>query len=375
MIEVKEVLTYKQKKAFVDFPIKLYKNNPYFVPCLRVDEMNLFNPKKNVSYEDSEAKYFLAYKDKKVVGRIAGIVQHLFNDKTGEKRLRFSRFDSINDQEVANALFAAVEKYAKEVGMEIIHGPLGFNDLEREGLLIEGFDQPQTFEEQYNYDYYQKLIEGAGYGKEIDYVEYKIFPLAKRDERIDRIANAVLKRNNLHLGTAKNMSQFVNKYKDGIFNVIDEVYAPLYGVVPYTDKVRDQIVSQFKLFLNKKYFCVVCDENEKVVAFGFAIPSVSKVIQKTKGRILHPKILGIFKAVKKPKILDLALIGVLPEYRAKGVNAVVLQFMMNALCTQNLKYVETNLNLENNALIQNSWKNFPNINHKRRRCFIKNLNT
>ena len=257
--------------------------------------------------------------------------------------------------------------------MEIIHGPLGFNDLEREGLLIEGFDQPQTFEEQYNYDYYQKLIEGAGYGKEIDYVEYKIFPLAKRDERIDRIANAVLKRNNFHLGTAKNMSQFVNKYKDGIFNVIDEVYAPLYGVVPYTDKVRDQIVSQFKLFLNKKYFCVVCDENEKVVAFGFAIPSVSKVIQKTKGRIIHPKILGIFKAVRKPKILDLALIGVLPKYRAKGVNAVVLQFMMNALCTQNLKYVETNLNLENNALIQNSWKNFPNINHKRRRCFIKNL--
>ena len=361
MIEIKEVLTYKQKKAFVDFPIKLYKNNPYFVPCLRVDEMNLFNPKKNVSYEDSEAKYFLAYKDKKVVGRIAGIVQHLFNNKTGEKRLRFSRFDSINDQEVANALFNAVENYAKEAGMEIIHGPLGFNDLEREGLLIEGFDQPQTFEEQYNYDYYQKLIEGAGYEKEIDYVEYKIFPLAKRDERIDRIANAVLKRNNLHLGTAKNMSQFVNKYKDGIFNVIDEVYAPLYGVVPYTDKVRDQIVSQFKLFLNKKYFCVVCDENEKVVAFGFAIPSVSKVIQKTKGRIIHPK------------ILDLALIGVLPEYRAKGVNAVVLQFMMNALCTQNLKYVETNLNLENNALIQNSWKNFPNINHKRRRCFIKNL--
>jgi len=166
MIEIKEVLTYKQKKAFVDFPIKLYKNNPYFVPCLRVDEMNLFNPKKNVSYEDSEAKYFLAYKDKKVVGRIAGIVQHLFNDKTGEKRLRFSRFDSINDQEVANALFAAVENYAKEVGMEIIHGPLGFNDLEREGLLVEGFDELSTFEADYSFPYYAEFLEKLGYAPE-----------------------------------------------------------------------------------------------------------------------------------------------------------------------------------------------------------------
>lgn len=372
MITVEEVKTRKQKKQFVDFPNKLYKNNPYFVPSIRMDELNLFNP-KNVNYEDCEAKFFLAYKNKKVVGRIAGIIQKTYNNKTGEKRVRFSRFDSIKDTEVAKALFSAVEKYAKEKGMETVHGPLGFNDLDREALLIDGFDHLSTFEEQYNYDYYQTLIEQSGYEKEIDYVEYKIFPIKERDERIDRIANAVMKKHNLHIGFAKNKKEYIEKYKDGIFKVIDEVYSPLYGVVPFTNSVRDQIISQFKLFLNIKYMVTVCDENENVVAFGFAIPSVSKVIQKTKGRILHPKILGIFKAVKKPEILDLALTGVLPEYRAKGVNALILQFMMSNLLSSNLKYLETNLNLEDNAKIQNQWKNFPNINHKRRRCFVKKL--
>ncbi len=373
MIEIKEVKTRRQKNQFVDFPNKLYKNNMYYVPYIRSDEINLFNYKKNVSYEDCKAKYFLAYKNKKVVGRIAGIIQNLYNQKTNEKRVRFSRFDCINDKEVSKALFNAVENFAKESGMDTIHGPMGFNDLDREGLLIEGFDQLSTFEEQYNYSYYQKLIEAAGYTKEIDYVEYKIFPLKERDERIDRIAQAVMKKNNLHYGYAKNKKEYIEKYKDGIFKIIDEVYAPLYGTVPFTEKVKEQIISQFKLFLNINFFCTICDENENVIAFGFAIPSISKVMQKTKGKLLHPKIFGIIKSIKKPEILDLALTGVLPEYRSKGVNALLMQFLMNALLTMNVKHLETNLNLEYNAIIQNQWKNFPNIRHKRRRCFVKKL--
>lgn len=373
MIEIREVKTHKQRKQFVQLPNKMYKGNEFFVPSLTIDEMNLFNPKKNVSYEDCDAKYFLAYRNGKIVGRIAGIVQRLFNEKTGEKRVRFSRFDCIDDQEVANALLGAIENYAREKGMNVVHGPLGFNDLDREGLLIDGFDQLSTYEEQYNFPYYQKLIENAGYGKEVDYLEYRIFPVKERDERIDRLANAVLKRNNLHVASAKNMNEIIKNYRDGLFDVVDKVYAPLYGTIPFTDKLRNQIIGQFRLFLNKKYFCLVCDENEKVVAFGFAIPSVSNVIRSTWGKVFHPKILKIFKAVKKPEILDLALIGILPEYRSKGVSAIIMQFMMNILYEDNLKYVETNLNLENNNIIQNHWKNFPNINHKRRRCFVKNL--
>lgn len=374
MIEIIEVKSKKEIREFVDFPTKLYKNNPYYVPPIRMDEINLFNPKKNISSDDCDAKFFLAYSEGKVVGRIAGIIQKQYNEKVGEKRIRFSRFDAINDPKVAKALFSAVENYAKEMKMEFIHGPIGFNDLDREGLLIEGFDQLSTFEEQYNYDYYQKLIESAGYEKEIDYVEFKILPMKERDPRIDRLAEAVMKKHNLKRGSAKNKKEYIKKYSDDIFDVIDKVYAPLYGVVPYSDRVRKQLVANFKLFLNLKFFVTIVDENDKVVAFGFAIPSVSKVMQRTKGRLFHPGILGIIEAVKRPRVLDLALTGVLPEYRAKGVNALIMQFMMNTLSGKDIDHLETNLNLEDNNIIQNQWKNFPNINHKRRRCFIKKIN-
>lgn len=373
MVEIVEVKTRKDRKLFVDFPNKLYKGNEFFCPDLMVDELNLFNPKKNVSYEDSEARYFLAKENGKVVGRIAGIIQRLYNEKTGEKRMRFSRFDSINDERVAKALFEAVENYAREKGMEIVHGPLGFNDLEREAMLIEGFDQLSTFEEQYNYPYYKDLMEKCGYEKEVDYVEFKILKPEGPDERINRIAESVMKKYNLKMGEAKNTSEFIKKYKKGIFEVIDEAYAPLYGTIPFTDKLRDQIIEKFRMFLTKKLIMTVVDENDKVVAFGLAIPSLTKVMQKTKGRIFHPAILGIVKAVKKPEGVDLGLIGVLPEYRAKGVNAIIVKFLLDTMLEMNLQWCETNLNLEDNAKIQNQWKNFNHIHHKRRRCFMKRV--
>lgn len=373
MLETIEVKTKKDRKDFVNFPNKLYKDNPYFCPALTFDELNMFDPKKNVSYEDCEAKYFLVKDNGKVVGRIAGIIQKLYNDKTGEKRVRFSRFDCINDVNVAKALFNAVENYARENGMDLVHGPLGFNDLDREAMLIDGFDKLSTFEEQYNYAYYPELVEKCGYAKEIDYVEYKLYKPDGYDEKINRLADAVMKKYNLHYGSAKNMTEYINKYKDGIFKIVDEVYAPLYGTVPFTDKLRNQIISQFRLFLNQKLFMTICDENEKVVAFGFAIPSVTKVIQKTKGKILHPSILGIFKAIKKPEGVDLALTGVLPEYRAKGVNALIMKFLINTMVDLDIKWCETNLNLEDNSKIQNQWKHFEHENHKRRRCYIKDL--
>lgn len=374
MLEIIEVKSRKDKKDFVNFPNKLYKNNEYFCPALTFDELNMFSPKKNVSYEDCEAKYFLAKQDGKTVGRIAGIIQKLYNQKTGEKRMRFSRFDCIEDEQVAKALFEAVENYAREKGMDIVHGPLGFNDLDREAMLIDGFDQLSTFEEQYNYPYYQSLVEKCGYVKDVDYVEYKLFKPKGYDERINRLADAVMKKYNLKYGTAKNMDEYIKKYKDGIFKVVDEVYSPLYGTIPFTDKLRDQIISQFRLFLNQKLFMTIVDENDKVVAFGFAIPSITKVIQKTKGKLLHPAILGIFKAVKKPEGVDLALTGVLPEYRTKGVNALIMKFLINTMVDLDVDWCETNLNLEDNSRIQNQWKNLEHINHKRRRCFIKNLN-
>ena len=373
MIEIQEVKTKKQQKQFVDFPTALYENCPYYVHPLRMDEINNFNPKKNVSYDDCETACFLAIEDGRVVGRIAAIIQKLYNEKVGEKRVRFSRFDCVNNPEVANALFASAEKWAKEKGMEIIHGPLGFNDLDREGLLIEGFDQPQTFEEQYNYPYYQTLIENYGFVKEKDWLEFKIFIPEKVDDRMERLSNAVLKRYNLKLVTAKSKSQFIKQYKKQIFEVLDEAYGSLHGVVPFTDKLRDQIISQFKLFIRKEFIIVITDASDNVVAFGFAIPSLSEAVRKSKGRITLPALFRVIHAVKKPKIVDFALVGVKSNYQGKGLTAVIMKYLIEEINRIGVEYCETNLNLEDNLKIQQTWKNFEHEQHKRRRCFVKNI--
>ena len=373
MIEIKEVRTKKEKALFVDFPTELYDGCPYYVHPLRVDEINLFDKKKNVSYDDCDAVYFLAYKDGKVVGRIAGILQKLYNEKTKEKRIRFSRFDCIDDINVAKKLFEAVENWARQKGMNTVHGPMGFNDLDREGMLIEGFDQDSTYEEQYNYSYYPKLVEQCGYSKEIDWLEYKIYAPDEIDDRIDHLSKAVLERYHLRIGTAKNKKEYINKYKKGLFKVLDEAYGDLYGVVPFTDRLREQIVSQFHLFISLKYIICIVDESDEVVAFGFAIPSLSEAVRKSKGRFLPFGVFRIIKAIKHPKIVDFGLVGIKKKYQNKGLTAIILKFIMQQMKTENIEYCETNLNLENNIKIQQQWKNFKHEQHKRRRSYVKTL--
>ena len=372
MIEVIEVKTKRQLKQFVDFPTKLYRGVKEYVHPLRGDEINNFIPKKNASLEDCEVKLFLAKKDGKIVGRIAGIIQHLFNEKTGEKRCRFSRFDSIDDGEVAKALFVACETWAKEQGMDIVHGPLGFNDLDREGMLIEGFDELSTFEEQYNFPYYQRLLEENGYIKETDWVEYKIFP-TDVDPRAERLWKVVLDRYKLRIDESKNTRQLIKKYGDQVFDVINEAYAPLHGTVPITEKVKAQILKQFGLVISTKYFITIVDKENKLVAFGFAMPSLSKAVQKCEGRLFPFGWTKVLKAIKKPEILDLALVGIRPNWQGKGLTAVIMRFMANVIKDNKIKYCETNLNLEDNIKIQQQWEMFEHSQHKRRRCFIKHI--
>ena len=216
MIEIREVKSAKEIKRFIEFPLNLYKDCPYFVPPLYSDEKKMF--KKNFVYNDQcEAVYFNAYKDGKIAGRISGILQLAANKKWNQKRVRFTRFDSVDDQDVADALFTSVENWAKQKGMEEVVGPLGFSDLEREGLLIEGFDELATFEEQYNYPYYQKLIENLGYEKEVDWVERQLRAPAVIDERLARLSNMMMKKYKLRLGTAKNGAQFCKKVRRSVF--------------------------------------------------------------------------------------------------------------------------------------------------------------
>lgn len=372
MIEVREVKTKKEKKEFVNFPLKLYKNNPYFVPPLYSDEMALF--KENyVYYDQSEAIYFNAYLDGKMVGRISGILQKASNEKWNQNRIRFTRFDAIDNQEVANELFKSIEIWCKEKGMSEIVGPLGFSDLEREGLLIYGFDQLSTFEEQYNYDYYQRLIENCGYEKEVDWVESRLRLPAEIDPRLERISGMMMKKYNLSFGKVKNVNEFIKKYGDQFFDILDKTYDKIYGTVPFSDRMKQMLIKNFKLILAIDKVSVIVDENDRVVCFGLVFPAIGEALQKSGGRLTIPTLIKLLKVIKNPKVIDLGLIGVLPEYQMKGISSALIAKILSILKEGKIEYAETNLNLETNLNIQNQWKNFDAVQHKKRRCFIKKI--
>ncbi len=372
MLEIKPVTTRKQRKQFVDFPLKLYKNNPYFVPPLYADEMALF--KKNyVYYDTSEAVYFNAYKDGEMVGRISGILQHASNEKWEQKRVRFTRFDSIDDQEVATGLFNAVENWAKQKGMEEVVGPLGFSDFEREGLLIEGFDYLCTFEEQYNYDYYQRLIENCGYGKDVDWVEHRLFKLNDEQNRIEKLSAKMMERYNLHFAHCKNTNEFIKLYGDKFFEIVDDTYEHIYGTVPFTANMRKMMIDNFRLITDMRFVSVIVDKDDRVVAFGLCFPAIGKAVQKSGGKLTLSTLVKLLKTIKHPKQIDLGLIGVIDEYRNKGISFALISNIANQMKEQGIEYAETNLNLEDNYPIRNIWKSFDHIQHKRRRSFVKKI--
>ena len=374
MVEIIKVETKAQQKEFVNFPLRMYKGDPNYAPELYGDALAVFT-EANVYRNTCDDVFFLARRDGKTVGRIQGIIQKQFNELHREKRVRFTRFDSIDDREVSDALFKAVEDWARAKGMEKFCGPLGYSDLEREGLLIDGFDELATFEEQYNRPYYQKLVEGYGFDKEVDWVEYQLRAPKETNPMISKVAQRSLEMNRLHVVDSSRMSkkEFINKVKDGVFYCIDECYAKLYGTVPFTEEMKKQLIDQFMLIINKRYLLVVCDENEKVVSFGLCFPSLSRALQKSGGRLNLGGLVRVLRDVSRPKIIDLALVAVLPEYQARGVNAVMIEGMIDMLRNTGVEYCETNLNLEDNLAVQSMWKYFDKRLHKRRRSFVKTI--
>ncbi len=370
-IELIKVTSKKEQKEFVNFPLRLYKGNKFFVPPLYGDELKIFTD-KNIYNKTCESVYFLAKKDGKTVGRIQGILQKQFNEIQNKTQVRFTRFDAIDSNEVASLLFSAVENWAKEKCATEVVGPLGYSDLEREGLLIDGFEELATFEEQYNYPYYQKLIESCGYDKDVDWVEYKIFPEVYKSDTLSLLGDRAMKKYNLHLG-GEGLSKraFIKKYKDGIFNCLDVCYKELYGTVPFTEEMKKQMLEQFLLVLNLKYLFVILDENENVVSFGLGIPAIGEAVQKSGGKLTIPTIIRLLKAVKRPKGVDLALVGILPQYQKTGLNAVIVRKLQEIITSDGIEYMESNLNLEENIAVQGQWKYFKHVNHKRRRAFKK----
>ncbi|MBQ7622172.1 MAG: N-acetyltransferase [Bacteroidales bacterium] len=373
MMTVEEVRSCRQRREFLWFANRLYNGNPFFVPPLYADEKKIF--RRNYTYSDTcDTIYFNAYKNGEMAGRISGIIQKASNEKRGEKRVRFTRFDCIEDFEVAKALFDAVEKWAVSKGMDTACGPLGFSDLEREGLLVEGFDQLSTFEEQYNAPWYPEFIERLGYTKEIDWTESKITaPSDEEQAEMDKLSQFVMKRYKLRFGEGKSVNDFLRRYADGLFEILDKSYDQLYGTVPFSDKMKKLMISNFKLIIDLKHVAVVLDENGKVVLLGVCFPSIAKAVQKSGGRLTPGCLFRILRAMRHPEIIDLGLIGVDPEWLNRGVSVLVASELGRMLREPGIKYAETNLNIEDNYAIQNLWRRFGREDHKRRRAYVKKL--
>lgn len=372
-IAIKEVASSRDMKKFISFPYKLYAGSKYWVPPLRFDEMNTLRKDKNPAFDFCEAKYWLAHKDGKIAGRIAGIINTRYIEKWKNKYARFGWIDFIDDESVSKLLLDKVENWARENGMEAIQGPLGFTDLDYEGMLIEGFEELGTLATIYNYSYYPKHLEKYGYTKDIDWVEFEIKAPKEVPEKINRIANIALERSNLRVLKVKKSKDLLPYAKD-MFNVLNVAYRDIFGFVPLTDKQVDLYVKQYFGFIRPEYISIVLDKNDRVAAFAITMPSLSKALQKSNGRLFPFGFIYILKAMKKNNLIDLYLIGVLPEYQGKGVNSILIKELAKIFISKKIAKTETNVELENNYKVQAQWKLFEKRQHKRRRCYIKYLN-
>ena len=372
MIEIRRVESKRDIKEFIEFPLRLYKDCECFVPPIYADEKKLLVSGGNT--EIAESVFLLAVKDGLTVGRIQGILHKQYNDLKGERRVRFTRFDAYNDKEVSRALFAALEEWARERGMTDVCGPLGYSDLDREGLLIEGFEENSTFEEQYNYPYYAELLEDAGYAKEVDWLEFELRAPEKRNEMLTRVAKRTLEMNKLHIAPT-NMSKknYIAKYGDSFFDCLDECYSRLYGTVPISPEQRKELIDQFILILNIDFAVFICDESERVVAFGLCFPAIGDALKKSGGRLTPPTLFKLLRLAKHPRVMDLGLVAVRPEYQNSGVNAVLIDGIVDMLSRGVVDKCETNLNLETNTAVIAQWKYFNARQHKRRRAYIKQI--
>ena len=375
MIEVQEVKTKQQQRQFLNFALDLYKGNPYFVPPLYSDEKKMFG--KDFVYNDScEWTCFVAYKDGKIAGRIQAIIQKDANAKNKEKRCRFCRFDAIEDLEVSKALFAAAENWARSKGMDTMVGPLNFSDLEREGMLVDGFEEPSTFEQNYNFSYYKEHVEALGYAKEIDWTASRLYGPESQEamDELEQVVAFIFKRYKLHYGTAKSGPQLLKKYAQGIFDLLDTSYDGLYGTVPFTEGMRRLVLENFAMVINPKFTAVILDENEKIVCFGLSFPGLAPALVGTRGKYTPLTLMKLLYYIKNPNILDLCLVGVDPEYLNRGISgALSLSIMKMLRDNARVKWADTNLNLENNYAILNQWRRFKSEECKRFRAYVKKL--
>lgn len=372
-VEIREVLTKKELWSWVRFPNKLYKDNEYFVPFLESDEFETFSADKNPAYAFCETKLFLAYKDGKIAGRIAGLINHAYNSKWDKNAIRFTRFDFIDDYEVSQALFDAVVTWGKEKNYTEIMGPIGFTDIDHEGMLVEGFDKLNMSITFYNHPYYLIHMERLGLEKDIDWIEYKITVPKDGIPKIEKIATAILQKGNYKVVTYTDRKVL---YKEAFeaFALIDLAYSKLYGTVPLTEDIIRSTIDGYIPLVNLDYICAIKDKEDNIVSFGIMVPSIAKALKKSNGKILPFGIVRLLRALRgKNDTLEMFLVAVDPTLQAQGLPAILISTLLKKLNENNVMYCETGPMLETNTKIHSLWRHFEKEQHKRRRCFVKQI--
>jgi len=371
-IVIKEVTTQSELKEFVNYPLTLYRNHPCYVPNLFDDDMHTLRRDTNAAFEYADARYWLAYKDGRLAGRIAGIINRRAIEKWQSPYVRFSWFDFEDDIEISRALLAVVEAWGQENGLSAIHGPLGFTDLDREGMLVEGFEELGTMATFYNYAYYPAHMEQLGYSKDIDWLEYEVDVPAEVPEKISRLAEIVLKRNNLHVMQFKRKKEML-AYAGQLFGLLNDEYKNLYGMVALNERQIEAYTQQYFGLVNQDFVPMIADEHDRLVAFGVALPSLSHALQKSRGKLFPFGFLHLLKALRWNNRGDLYLVAIRSEYQGMGLNAVLINLIIRVFNRMGITRVESNPELETNLKMRTQWKHFDVRQHKRRRIFIKNL--
>lgn len=374
-VTIKQVKSRKELNSFIAFPIKLFKDVPGYVPAIRFDERDTLDPKKNPVYEFCESALFLAIKDGKIVGRVAAILNKKANSEWDHKEIRYGWLDFIDDPEVSKALLDAVIEFGRQKGMETVVGPLGFTDFDPEGMMVEGFEHQSTMALRHAMPYYKTHMEAMGFVKEVDWVEFKIFMPEKMPDKVERVAKLVEERYKLHM--RKVNKREVRKLGIGykIFDLVNESYSKLYNFTILPKKVVDSYISFYLGILNLDFLTLVEDENNNIVGFGLCMPSITRAIQKCKGRMFPFGWFHILRSMyfKFEENVELLLIAVTPEYRKRGVNALIFADIIKRASAAGFKYAETNAELETNLDMQSQWGDFEKEQTKRRRIYKKSI--
>ncbi len=374
MVEIREIQPTKRNLLkFVHFPIDtLYRDSKYFVPPLVTDEINTLRPDKNPAFDFCEAVYFLAYRNGEIVGRVAGIINHVCNERSGKKEARFSYIDFIDDAEVVDALIDAVTKWGKSKGMEHLTGPLSFTDMDPEGMLVEGFDRVGTSGGIYNHPYYPKHMDRLGFVKDADWIEMLITIPKETPEKMARISSIVSDRYNLTTIKYTDRKKLVNDYGDAIFKLINQAYDQIFGYSPLSDKQIKHYIKMYLPFLPLNDLAMAIEKDTReLIAVGISIPSMARALIKNRGRLLPFGWIPLLRAFKHNDVVDLMLIGVKPEFQNKGVNSLLFADLIPHFNAYGYKYAESNRELELNSKVLKQWEYFETDQHKRRRAYTK----